>query len=307
MSERPDFAPLLLGTRGSKLALVQANAVAARLQEMGREVVLQVIRTAGDRGAQPVTGSAIGVFVKEIEQALLQGEVDLAVHSLKDVPTDERPGLVIAAIPERADPHDALVTRTGVGLAALPPGSTVASSSLRRTGQLKAYRPDLAFVPVRGNVDTRLRKLARGDFDALVLALAGLIRLGYQDQVTEVIPYDICLPAPGQGALAVQVRSDDASLRSLVGALDHTPSRLAVTAERSFLAQLGAGCTVPAGAVGLVQDDRFHLTGAVASADGRTLIRRRVIGAAQEAEALGRKLAEEMLAAGAGAIGEFGS
>ena len=293
---------VVIGTRGSKLALAQTQLAVAMLERLGVSAEVKVIRTAGDASRAPRLESGTGMFVKEIEHALLAGDVNLAVHSLKDLPTGDRPGLALAAVPERADPHDALVTGTGVGLARLAPGCRVATSSPRREAQLRAFRPDLVFVPVRGNVDTRLRKLAAGQFDALVVAYAGLVRLGRADHATELIPFEICLPAPGQGALAVQARADDLEMRQLAGRLDHRPTRLAATAERSFLARLAAGCTVPAGALGTVDDDRLLLQGVVAEVTGKQVIRRQVEGRAEEAEALGVKLAEEMLAAGAGEI-----
>jgi len=288
-----------IGTRGSALALAQAGAVAAMLETRGAAVETVVIRTTGDGGAEPLSESPTGLFVREIEQALMSRAVDLAVHSMKDLPTDERPGLAVVAVPERSDPRDALVSRGGVGLSALPSGSKVATSSPRRAAQVRASRQDLAVVGVRGNVDTRLRKLGEGQFDALVLAYAGLLRLGLADRVSEVLPPEICVPAPGQGALALQARKDDAATRDLVGRLDHLPSRLATTAERAFLSELGAGCTLPAGALATVADGRVRLQAVVANRAGSSVMRREVVGAAQDAEALGRSLADEMLRAGA--------
>ena len=288
-----------IGTRGSKLALAQANGVARLLEKLGAAVEISVIRTSGDAGAEPLSESPTGIFVREIEQALLSGEVDLAIHSLKDLPTERRPGLTICAIPERADPHDALVTQSGGGLSDLLPGSKVATSSPRRAAQLRAHRPDLVMVGVRGNVDTRLRKLEEQQFDAVVLAYAGLARLGLRDRVSEVIPFEVCLPAPGQGALALQTRSESGEVGELIRRLDHQPTRLAVTAERAFLAGLGVGCTVPAGALGLVQGDWMRLQGVVAEAAGASVLRREVTGPAQEAESMGSALADELLGLGA--------
>lgn len=291
-----------IGTRGSALALAQACAVAAMLEMRGAAVETVVIRTTGDGGAEPLSESPTGLFVREIEQALMSRAVDLAVHSMKDLPTDERPGLAVVAVPERSDPRDALMSRGGVGLSALPSGSKVATSSPRRAAQVRASRQDLAVVGVRGNVDTRLRKLGEGQFDALVLAYAGLLRLGLADRVSEVLPPEICVPAPGQGALALQARQDDAATRDLVGRLDHLPSRLATTAERAFLSELGAGCTLPAGALATVADGRVRLQAVVANRAGSSVMRREAVGAAQDAEALGRSLADEMLGAGARAL-----
>jgi len=294
---RPSKVEIVVGTRGSKLALAQANSVAAMLRELPEvaSVEVKTIRTAGDAGRRANSGSAVGIFVKEIEQALLHGEVNLAVHSLKDLPTGDRPGLVLAAVPERADPHDALVTRTGVGLSGLPMCSKVATSSPRREAQLRTWRADLVFVPVRGNVDTRLRKLTGGEFDALVVAYAGLARLGLADRVSELIPFEVCLPAPGQGALALQVRADDRVMLALVSQLDHEPTRLAVTAERSLLARLGAGCTVPAGALGTIEDGRLILRGVLADPAHGSMIQGQVEGTFLEPELLGIRLAEGLL------------
>lgn len=293
---------IVIGTRGSALARAQAEWVAQRLCDLGAHASLQVVRTAGDShtGALPEIGT--GVFVKEIEQALLRGEVSLAVHSLKDLPTGPREGLEIAAIPEREDPSDVLVTRTGANLSELEIGSRVGTGSLRRMAQLRAHRRDLIFMPVRGNVDTRLRKLARGDFDALVLASAGLIRLGLADRITQRLPFDICLPAPGQGALALQVREGDDATRSYVSQIDHAPSRATVTAERAFLEHLGGGCTIPVGALGIVDGDEIALEGMVANLAGDELLRDRAAGSAAAPENVGATLAERLLALGAQSI-----
>jgi len=291
-----------IGTRGSRLALAQAEAVAAMLERVGATTETTVIRTAGDAGVEPLSESPTGVFVTEIEQALLSHAVDLAVHSMKDLPTETRAGLTVAAVPERVDPRDALVAQAGACLSALPSGSIVATSSPRRAAQIRAARPDLGIVGVRGNVDTRLRKLQEGQFEALVLAHAGLLRLGLQSVVSEVLSPDICLPAPGQGALALQVREESSRIRDLVARLDHAASRLAVAAERSFLAQLGAGCALPAGALGSVEGGRLRLHAMVADPSGSRVMRREVTGEAQDADALGRSVADEMLRDGAGAL-----
>jgi hydroxymethylbilane synthase len=288
-----------IGTRGSKLALAQAQLVADALGEDGVACRLQVIATTGDRQRGRLGAAGTGVFVREIEEALAAGRIDLAVHSLKDLPVQGRPGLVIAAIPERADPSDAFVTGARVGFAGLSPGARVATSSPRRAAQLRAHRSDLQYVPVRGNVDTRLRKLAQGDFDGLVVASAALARLGLMDRADERLPYEICLPAPGQGALAVQVREDDEAARALAAALDHLPDRQAVTAERSFLARLGAGCSVPAAALATVAEGSLVLQGLVAAPDGSRVIRGSTEGPATEAEVLGAALAERLLREGA--------
>jgi len=291
-----------IGTRGSKLALAQASAVAEMLERLGATTETTVIRTTGDAGVEPLSETPTGVFVTEIELSLLSHAVDLAVHSMKDLPTEKRAGLTVAAVPERVDPRDALVARTGVGLSALPPGSRVATSSPRRAAQIRASRPDLEIVGVRGNVDTRLRKLQESQFEALVLAHAGLLRLGLQSVVSEVLSPDVCLPAPGQGALALQVRDDGSNISDFVARLDHLASRLAVAAERSFLSRLGAGCALPAGALGSVEGGRLRLQVIAASPDGSRLMRRKVDGDAQDGEALGRIVADELLRNGAGAL-----
>lgn len=295
-------ADVAIATRGSALALAQSRLVAERLRSLGSTVDIHVVHTTGDVLRGPLPSEGTGVFVKEIEHALLSGEANVAVHSMKDLPTGRREGLVIAAVPVRDDPHDALVTRSGLHLDQLPAGSRIATSSPRRKAQLRAYRPDLEFVPVRGNVDTRLRKLSRGDFDALVVAQAGLARLGLADSATELIPLGICLPAPGQGALAIQVRESDHRLRDLLAPLDHLPSRLAVEAERAFLSRLGAGCSLPAAALGAMDGDRLVLEATVADPEGKGVFRECIEGSAAEAEALGHQLAETLLAAGAAGL-----
>jgi hydroxymethylbilane synthase len=290
---------IVIGTRGSKLALAQSALVAKRLRGLGAETSVSVIRTSGDRQRSAPAEAGPGVFVKELEEALLRGEVSLAVHSLKDLPTGSREGLTVAAVPERADPSDALVTRGGAALSDLASGARVGTGSIRRVAQLRACRPDLVFAPVRGNVDTRLRKLEQGDLDALVLAAAGLIRLGLAARIAERLASDICLPAPGQGALALQVRADDDATQSLIAQLDHAPSRAAVTAERAFLEQLGGGCTVPVGALAVVNGDQIALDGVVGGRDGEGLLRDRVVGSAAAPEAVGAALAERLLSRGA--------
>ncbi len=251
-----------IGTRGSALALVQANWVAARLAEHGLATEITIIRTEGDD--RPVdTGWGEGAFVGRIVAALLDGSVDLAVHSAKDVPTDEPPRLAIAAYPPREDQRDALVCRErGTTLATLPQGARVGTDSPRRVAFLRALRPDLTMHPLHGNVDTRLAKLDRGDSDALVLAVAGLTRLGRADRIDDILPLDAVASAPGQGSLAVQVRADDAEAIEAVGLLDHRPTRIAVEAERALLNGTGGGCRSPIGVVGTVTGGRLTLVAA---------------------------------------------
>lgn len=290
---------LRLGTRGSALALWQAHFVAGRLPV---PIEIVVVKTTGDV-RQDVPLSAVagkGVFVREIEAALLRGEVDMAVHSAKDLQSSDPDGLTIGAFCERADPRDALVSPHG-GWNELPHGVTVATSAPRRVAQLAHLRPDLRFVPIRGNVDTRLAKLERGDADALVLACAGLDRLNRDDVITERIPVSVCLPQVGQGAVAVQCRANDAATLTLVrDACDHTLTRAAVEAERAFLSRLGGGCTAPVAAHAVWEDGELLLQARVASPDGARLLHTSAQGSA------GRDLAEqvyvELLASGARAL-----
>lgn len=254
----PD-GPVRIGSRGSALALVQARWTAASLADAGVATEIVVISTAGDERA-PDTAWGEGAFVTAIEAALAEGRIDAAVHSAKDVPTDEHPGLTIAAWTPREDPRDALVCRVrGTTLATLPPGARVGTDSPRRTAFLRAARPDLVIHPLSGNVDTRLRKLDAGESDALVLAVAGLTRLGRSDRIDEVLPLDVAVPAPGQGALALQARADDARTRRALAALEAPASRVAVEAERAFLAATGGGCRSPIGALGEVSGDALRL------------------------------------------------
>jgi hydroxymethylbilane synthase len=296
-------APFRLGTRGSKLALWQAEHVAAALRALpaAPAVELQVITTQGDRAADvplPLL-SGQGVFARAIEDALLAGAIDLAVHSLKDLPGQDRPGLVLAAFPPRADARDALV---GAPFAALPAGARVATSSPRRAAQLLAARPDLRVVGIRGNVDTRLRKLEAGGLDALVLAVAGLERLGLADRVAEALSPALCLPAVGQGALAVQCRADDAPTRAVVALLDDPPTRAAVEAERGLLAALGGGCKIPIAGYATPEGNGLRLDGLVAAPDGSRLVREALVGTRDAPAALGGALAARLLAAGGASL-----
>jgi hydroxymethylbilane synthase len=238
---------ITIGTRGSALALAQTRLVAERL---GAEVEIRVLRTAGDESDRPIRELGDGVFVTAIENALRAGEIDVAVHSLKDLPTDEPSDLVIAAIPTREDPRDVLVTRSRGGLAGLPRGAVVGTSSPRRAAFLQALRADAMPREIRGNVDTRLRKVREGEYDAVVVAAAGLRRLGIAFDESEALPLELCPPAPGQGALAVQIRARDAQLAMRLAALDDAATRLAVTAERALLRAMGASCEIPLGAIG---------------------------------------------------------
>jgi hydroxymethylbilane synthase len=285
-----------IGTRGSALARWQAEHVKARLEQGGHEVVLRVITTTGDRtpGAlEPVGGKA--AFLKEIEEALLGGEVDIAVHSLKDVPTSLPPGLGLCAVLERADPRDVLVS-AGAGLAELAPGARVGTSSQRRQALLRDLRPDLDVVELRGNVDTRLRRRREGDFDAIVLAMAGLSRLGREAEASERLDPERFVPAPGQGAIGIEAREGEAPIRKAVEALHHGPTSRAVTAERAFLQAFGGGCNVPLGAFARHNGSHLRLVAFVADAFGGLL---RGEGEGADPEALGRSVAAALRAQGA--------
>ena len=293
-----------IGTRGSALALAQSEHVRATLSQGADRHELVRIVTTGDRD-QDTSLSKIGgkgIFTKEIEMALLEGRIDLAVHSLKDLPTEETPGLTIGALMTREDPRDALLARGKLGFEALPRGARVGTSSLRRRSQLLARRPDLEVLDLRGNVPTRIARLEAGLFDAIVLAMAGLRRLGMEAEVTERFDEETMLPAPGQGIVAVQIRSDDPATAAAVRRIHDPNSEAEGTAERVFLAGLGGGCLVPVGARGEAREGRLRLSGYVGDPGGSPSLRRSVEGDVGEAAALGRKLAGEMLAEGAKAI-----
>ncbi len=292
---------LRLGTRGSALAMAQSQTVADQVTKAtGRPVELVEITTAGDRSSAPVQQLGVGVFVTALRDALLAKEIDFAVHSYKDLPTAPADGLAIAAVPERADPRDALVARDGLTLAELPAGAVIGTGALRRIAQIAALGMPVTTVPIRGNVDTRLRKVADGELDAVVLARAGLARLGRAGEVTEILDPMLMLPAPAQGALAVECRSADTDLVEALAALDHRATRAAVTAERAFLATLEAGCSAPVAALAEVtEDDEIYLRGAVISVDGRFALRLSRTGTLADAEEIGRALAADLLEDGA--------
>ena len=297
---------LRLGTRRSALALAQAGRVATALRDNGHDVALVEIVTDGDRSSAALTQlGGTGVFVTELRRQLVDGTIDGAVHSLKDLPTGEAAGLVIAAVPPREDPRDALVSRDRTPLNQLPEGATVGTGSPRRAAQLRALGLGLDVVAIRGNVDTRLRRVAEGDLTAVVVAAAGLARLGRLDEAAELLDPGQMLPAPGQGALAVECRADDESLVDGVRrALDDSATRAAVGAERAVLAALEAGCTAPVGAladvaIGDTGDDEIYLRGAVTALDGSRAVRLSITGPLADSERLGRQLAADLLEAGA--------
>lgn len=300
---------LRIGSRGSKLALWQAEHIRERLlRECKIDAEIVVIKTSGDNfqaaAVAELSGEVggKGIFIKEIEDALLDGRIDLAVHSMKDVPTETPRGLCFPAVTKREDPRDCLVSRQGESLANLPHGALVGTCSLRRQSQLRHYRPDLRVADLRGNVDTRIRKLEAGEFEAILVAKAGLDRLGLSAKITEVIPPDVILPAVGQGALVIESRESEAALRETLTSFDDEETRAAITAERALLAELEGGCQVPLGAWARQENGSLRLDAAVLSADGRECIRR---GAAAQCrnrtdgEALARRLARELIDAGA--------
>ena len=296
---------LRIGTRGSALALWQARSIARALHEItGVEPEIVIIKTSGDK-FQQASFSQIGtkgVFIKELEDALLDERVDLAVHSMKDVPTEMPEGLTIAAIGKREDVRDALLSSSGATLASLPQSARVGTSSLRRQSQLLHARRDLRVLELRGNVDTRIEKLKRGDYDAIILAKAGLDRLGLSGNISEVLPPDVSLPAAGQGAIGIEARTGDAATFRVLAALDHAETRSAVTAERSALAGLGGGCQVPIGAWGRVENGKLLLEVAVLSPDGAQRIWEKDAGSPEEAEQIGKRVAQKLRECGAAAL-----
>jgi hydroxymethylbilane synthase len=312
--------PLRLGSRKSPMATAQSGDVARLITERtGRRVDIVGVTTLGDVSREQLTQiGGTGVFVSALRESLLRGEVDFAVHSLKDLPTGAAPGITLAATPVRDDPRDALVARDGAKLADLPAGARIGTGSPRRAAQLTMLRSDITCVPIRGNAGTRLAKVREGEFDAVVLAYAGLARIGHTNLVSEIFEPDNMLPAPGQGALAVECRTADTELVELLGRVDHAPTRAAVTAERSLLAALEAGCSAPVGAYAIqTGGNRLHLEGIVLGApeasfqpavldwsasNGRMVIRERGEAETAEAARLGRELAERMLALGAAGL-----
>ncbi|AKE91032.1 MULTISPECIES: hydroxymethylbilane synthase [Rhodococcus] len=299
---------LRIGTRGSLLATTQAGTVRDALIAAGHPAELVVITTKGDVTAGPVERIGVGVFTAELREALLAGDVDLAVHSYKDLPTAQDPRLVIAAVPPREDPRDALVARDGLVLGELPPGSRVGTSAPRRRAQLAAMGLGLDIQPLRGNIDTRLGKVASGELDAIVIARAGLSRIGRLDRITESLEPVQMLPAPSQGALAVECRAGDTALIEILAGLDDRASRVAVVAERALLAELEAGCTAPVGAVAEVVEsldddgrviEELSVRGCAAALDGSDVLRASAVGDPDRAEELGRAVARELLDLGA--------
>ena len=296
------MAHLRIGSRGSQLALWQANHISALLRERGHQVEIEIIKTTGDK----ITDVALakvgtkGMFTKEIEEALAAGRVDLAVHSLKDLPTEIPPDFEIAAITQRENPRDVLVSKKHASIKELPQRARVGTSSLRRQAQLKALRPDLEIYPLRGNVDTRLRKLEAGDYEAIILAAAGVNRLGLTALVKQIIPAEIMCPAAGQGALGIEIRKGDEAIRQHLSFLDDSAARQTTTAERALLNKLGGGCQVPIGAFAELRAREIHLEGVVAHPDGSLVLRESRDG--NDPELLGNEVGESLLSRGGDAI-----
>lgn len=294
---------LKIGTRGSQLALWQANWVKAALQKNNPSFSIEIekIKTKGDKILDTPLAmvGGKGLFVKEIEEALLNGGIDLAVHSLKDMPSVVPEGLCIGSIPERETPNDALVSKSGLPLARLAPGARIGTSSLRRSSQLLHLRPDLVILPLRGNLDTRIRKLDTENLDAIILAAAGLKRLNLENRITEYLDETVMIPAVGQGALCIEIRKDDKKTADAVAALNHPESQTVVLGERAFLNRLEGGCQVPIAAHGKLDADTFVIQGLVADLDGSTIIKDTLSGPKDAAEHIGITLAERLLSLGA--------
>jgi hydroxymethylbilane synthase len=303
---RNDSRKLVIGTRGSKLALWQAEHVKETIEDKFPEwtAEISIIKTKGDK-IQDVPLAKVGgkgLFVKEIEEALLDGRIDIAVHSMKDMPAEIPDGLCIGAVPARETPQDVLISKDGSEFSQLRKGAKIGTSSLRRGAQLKHARPDVEIVPLRGNLDTRLRKLMEEDLDAIVLAAAGVRRLGLERRITQYLDDSVMLPAVGQGALCIEIRKDDPVVGPVIDALDDPSTRTVVLGERAFLHRLEGGCQVPIAAHGRLDGESLELTGLVADLDGSSVIKDTVSGPAENAKELGTRLAERILEKGAGPI-----
>jgi hydroxymethylbilane synthase len=294
---------LKLGTRGSKLALWQAYWVAGELEKLLPELTVEIktIKTTGDK-IMDVALSRIGdkgLFTKEIENELLQGNIDIAVHSMKDLPSEIASGLSIGAVMQREDPHDVLISRNGCGFDKLPVNAVIGTSSLRRIAQLKSQRPDLNIIEIRGNVETRIRKLHEEGLDGIILAFAGVKRLGFESLISEILPYELVLPAAGQGCVAIETRTDDYEILDIVNIINDRQSQRAVLAERAFLKVLEGGCQVPIACLAEVKSEQLEMQGLVASLAGEKIIRGHIAADLDEAEEMGRDLGRQLLARGA--------
>jgi len=295
-----------IGSRGSPLALWQSNWVKGLLQTHNHniDVEIQIIKTSGDK-IQNVPLAKIGgkgLFVKEIEEGLLRGEIDFAVHSMKDMPISFPINLCIACVTKRENPFDALISKNNIKLCDLPKGSKIGTGSLRRISQLMHYRPDLQLIPLRGNLETRLKKLDSEGLDAIILAAAGLIRLGWENRITEIISSEILLPAMGQGAVGIETRKNDVDNQILLADFDHENTHYALDAERALVSQLEGGCNVPIGSFATIDNDHITLTGLVASLDGKTLYQKQLTDIKTNAISLGRKMGDELIGMGADRI-----
>jgi hydroxymethylbilane synthase len=297
---------IIIGTRGSALALAQTEMIKKQILGhcAGTEIVVKIIKTSADKDLTSSirAGSSVGVFVKELEQALLSSQIDIAVHSMKDVPTKIPEGLQIAAIPEREDARDALIANHGTSLAELPPGALVGTGSVRRQSQILALRPDLRVKDIRGNIDTRLNRLHEGIYDAIILACAGLNRLGLQNRISAPLDFGQMLPAPGQGAIAIETRAGDCRIPPIAAVLNHLPTAIAVSAERSFLQRMGGGCNVPVAVHALLKEDSIEIEGLVASPDGKSIIRESTRQKVEIADEAAIALADRILSQGGRAI-----
>lgn len=297
---------IVIGTRDSQLALWQANWVLQQLKNFFPKQSFRVVgmKTMGDHILDVALAKIgdKGLFTKELELALIRHDIDLAVHSMKDLPTKLPEGLEIGAVCKRENPGDVLIAIGGLKLDQLPAKARIGTSSLRRRAQLLSYRPDLKMETIRGNLNTRLAKLKSQHLDAIILAYAGVHRLGLGNEITQIIPYSVCLPAVGQGSIGIEVRQGDQEIASIINRLNDYPSRAAITAERSLMGELEGGCQVPIGALGTVEGDNLLLEGVVAALDGSTTLRSQVAGKITEADTLGRKLAKKLLGLGAGEI-----
>lgn len=294
---------IVVGTRDSALALWQTNWVVDNLRKLnpGRSFKVVSMKTQGDKILDVALAKIgdKGLFTKELEVGMLAGEIDFAVHSMKDLPTVLPEGLTIGAICKRHDPSDVLIAQSSVGLKDMPEGAKIGTSSLRRVAQLSKFRPDLEMVSLRGNLNTRMAKLERENLDGIILAAAGVERMGWSDRITERIPFDVCLPAVGQGSVGIEIRENDSEVYEVVNKLNHAPSEAAIVAERAMLKKLEGGCQIPIGALGRVDGDKMTLEGCVASLNGEKLIRNKVEGSVSEAASLGVALAEKLLDMGA--------
>lgn len=297
---------IIVGSRDSALAMWQTNWVVDTLRKLNPDYSFRIVsmKTQGDKILDVALAKIgdKGLFTKELEVAMLNGEIDLAVHSMKDLPTVLPEGLTIGAMCERVDPRDVVISRNGKPLAELPEGALIGTSSLRRCAQLLNYRSDLQLEPLRGNLNTRMAKLERNNLDAIILAAAGVERLGWGDRITERISTDVCLPAVGQGSIGIEIREGDQEVSNVVQKINHAPSRAAITAERALLRKLEGGCQIPIGALGTVDGGQLTLKGVVAGLDGQEVIRDQISGPVEQAAALGEKLAERLVEMGADRI-----